>query len=322
MQESWSLIVKARLRNSFLGCWLALAILSAGCGESPVTPPAGRVRITFPEARELSGLAASHRSGNLLWVHNDSGSPPVLYAITPDGKLAGRVRIKGARNFDWEDIASFELDGKAWLLVADTGDNTGRRKNCSFLVIEEPAPAALSPSAELTVPLAWKVPFVYPDGPHDCEAAAVDPRAEKIYFITKRTQPPCLFSVPLRPAAGSSPVMAERLAVLREIPQPTTFEKLIPSPTGRHRAQVTGLDFAPDFSRAAVLTYGDVLLYSRRPGEDWALALSRPPQPFAVHGLPQAEAICFSLEGKALYVTGETAPPEMRRYLIPAEPKP
>lgn len=303
-------------------CLLLAAVFAfGGCGEPPPPPATGSVQIDFSDARELSGLAASRRSPNLLWTHNDSGSPPVLYAVTTEGKLAGRVRIKGVRNIDWEDIASFERDGKAWLLIADTGDNTGKRKNCSFLLVEEPDPTQLSPAAELTVPVSWRVPFTYPDGPHDCEAAAVDPQEQKIYFVTKRTLPPCVFTVPLHPDPAGVPAVAERVTVLRHIPQPSSFAKIIPTPTGRYRAQVTGLDFSPDLQHAAVLTYGDVLLFSRRPGESWAMALSRTPEVLAPHGLPQAEAICFSADSRTVFVTGETKQPRMLRYTVPQEPK-
>ena len=79
------------------------------------------------DVTEASGLAASRREPGLFWVHADSGGEPILRAVAADGSPRGILRIDGAGNVDWEDAASFTLDGRAWLLVADTGDNASRR---------------------------------------------------------------------------------------------------------------------------------------------------------------------------------------------------
>src|SRR5262245_57450214 len=52
---------------------------------------------------ELSGLARSHRYGDLLWGINDSGNPAVLVAIAPGEGIRGQVAVEGAANTDWED---------------------------------------------------------------------------------------------------------------------------------------------------------------------------------------------------------------------------
>jgi hypothetical protein len=297
-------------------------LLLTACDEKPPAPPERVGRLVHPAATETSGLAASRRANDLLWVHNDSAGQPVLYAIGTDGRLRGTVRIAGVKNIDWEDIASFELDGLPWLLIADTGDNNGTRKNCSLYVIAEPDPALLSPDHELSATVAWRLPVVYPDGPHDCEAAAVDPRDEAVYLLTKRTQPPTVYSLPLRLPANRPMPAAELVAKLTGIPQPSTSQKLFPTPTGRYRAEPTAMDIAPDRSTAAVLTYGDVLLFPRRPGERWADAFSRAPEILAPHGLPQAEALCYSQDGRSLYVTGELKSPLLLRYKLPARTSP
>lgn len=297
----------------------ALLPFFVSCTPKEPSGPDAKIPIVHPAAKEISGLAASHRSWDLLWVHNDSGNPPVLYALTTTGVPAGSLRVTGIKNTDWEDIASFELDGKAWLLVADTGDNAGNRKSYTLLVLEEPSPSELSIANETSAPVAWKVPFTYPDGPHDCEAAAVDVREEKIYLITKRSKPPKVYSVPLRPRADGSVAIAENVASLVDIPQPSTAQRILPTPTGRYRAQVTGMDISPDLKSAAVLTYGNVLLYQRRSGESWSTAFSKTPIILPPHGLPQAEAIGFSRDGRSLYVTSERTSPLMLRYPMRAE---
>ena len=104
-----------------------------GNSQAPAMVHAGYLQ--NPDIREASGLARSHRDSNLLWTMNDGGSPPVLYAIGTDGSDRGSVHLKNATNVDWEDIASYEIDGKSWLIVADIGDNESIRKNAAFYIL-------------------------------------------------------------------------------------------------------------------------------------------------------------------------------------------
>ena len=83
----------------------------------------------------------------------------------------------------------------------------------------------------------------------------------------KRTQPPALYSLPLRPRSDGPVPETKQVAHLNGIPQPDAEQKLLPVPTGRFRALPTAMDIAPDRQCAAVLTYGDVLLFVRQPGE-------------------------------------------------------
>ncbi|MFD2015217.1 hypothetical protein ACFSJQ_04085 [Vibrio olivae] len=74
---------------------------------------------------EASGLTRSRRDNNVLWVNNDSGNAAEIYAINPQGERLATVTIPDIdlEWLDWEDMASFEMDGKAYLMIADVGDN-------------------------------------------------------------------------------------------------------------------------------------------------------------------------------------------------------
>jgi hypothetical protein len=74
------------------------------------------------------------------------------------------------------------------------------------------------------------------------------------------------------------------------------------------------MDFAPDGLAAVVLTYGDVLLFTRQPAESWANALLRSPVVLPPHGLTQAEAVAFGADGKTIYVTSERGGSALMRY--------
>ena len=87
---------------------------------------------------EASGIAVSLTHKDVVWVINDSGNSASIYALNPKGKVLGALNMEGISNNDWEDLASFEYEGKPYILVADVGDNAGRRKACFLHFIEEP----------------------------------------------------------------------------------------------------------------------------------------------------------------------------------------
>jgi len=258
-----------------------------------------------PKNREASGLAASHRAANLLWTHNDSGGAPVLDALGADGARRGSVRLAGVANRDWEDLASFELDGHARLLVADTGDNFARNPQSMLYVIEEPDPATLSPEHEFVVPPACTIHLVYEDGARDCEAVAVDARERAVYLLTKREVPARLYRVPLAPASAAQPAIARLVGTVPHLPRPGFWGRLASTPSLAYRGEPTAMDFLPDGSAALVLTYGALLYFPRFAGEAWADALARKPRKLPGFVLPQAEGACFTPDGRAIHLASE-----------------
>lgn len=278
-----------------------LAGLLAGCAASSLPFAQLSGLILDPELDEISGLAASHVQPDTLWVHNDGGNAPVLYAIGKRGGVRARLRIAGVVNTDWEDLAAFDLDGRHYLLIADTGDNGGLRHSAQLHVVEEPARLADG----VVVP-AWSIAFRWPDGPRDCEAVAVDAAQGQVLLISKRHRPPELFVLPLRPAHGVQ--VARRVGALAGIPAPDPAELRDHPRAARIRHQVTAADLSPDGRRLAVLSYTELLVYTRRPDEAWPSAVARAPTVHALPWLPQAEAVAWATGGQALYATGEAMP--------------
>ena len=276
--------------------------LAAGCSEpvgaplreSPITV-AGR--LAYDSLNEASGLAISNRDPGLLWVVNDDG-PPVVFGVGLDGAKQGRIEIRKAGHRDWEDAASFVLDGTAWLLVADIGDNDAKRDDVTIYVVEEPAPDAGKTD------IAWAFDYSYPDGPRDAEAAAVDIDNRRILVLSKRDVPPRLYALPLRPDTEGR-VMAEFLGVVDSLPQPTRRDVNRAPLTDNWHWQPTGMSISADNRRAMVLTYGAVYLFTRAGHEDWAYALRRPPLGLSLGRLPGAESVALGADGSSAFVTTE-----------------
>lgn len=286
---------------------LALAPLFLAAGEPPFIGPEKAGKLAAPPQNETSGIAASRRTDNLLWVHDDSGGQPVLYGVATDGSRRGALRITGGFNQDWEDVASFVLNDKAWLLIGDIGDNNAKRPFIQLYLIEEPPADKLMPDQEFNVtPTAtWRV--TYDDGPHDCESLAVDPVERAIYLLTKRDSPPRLYRIALPSLLKGAELAAHQVGLVAHLPQPSSLQSMFKNHLGAFRGWPCAMDFSPDGSRAVVLTYGDVLIFPRPSGETWAAALAREPLELATHELPQAEAVCFSRDGAAIYVASESS---------------
>lgn len=268
--------------------------------------------VTDERIAEISGLAASRRHPGIYWVHNDGDNPAEVYAIDAGGRVRATLRLRGVRNIDWEDIDAFEYEGRAYLLIADVGDNGGIRPQLRLIAVEEP-----SELADAEHEPAWVVRFVWPDGPRDCEAVAVDPIAREVLLISKKRVPPELFRLPLRPADVGVHV-AERIATLAGIEQPTQ-EDLRRNPVyGRYRSQITGADISADGRWLAVLNYRRAYLWERS-ADGWGGSVHGLPAILEFPWVPQAEAIGFDPTGRHLWIGSERLPAPLLRLPLTGE---
>lgn len=307
--------VHSTVRLAVVASLLALALWTGGAfaADLPFAGPIESGRLEAPPEKEASGLAPSQRIPGLLWTHDDSGGQPVVYAVSDSGKRRGALRVVGTKNEDWEDLASCTLDGKPWLVVGDVGDNDAERRHVLVHVIEEPRAEHLSTKTEIAASPAYTLMIAYEDGPRDCESIAVDTHERALYLLTKRDAVPRLYRVPLAAPADRRPVLARFVGAIPNVPQPTATQRGLKGPLGRRRAQVCAMDFAADRSGAVVLTYGSVLYFPRGDDESWSDALRREPCELGAHGLPQAEAMCFTPDSTRIYVASE-AVPKLIRY--------
>lgn len=286
---------------------LLLSLALGGCGRAPAPEALIAGLVTDARLGEISGMAASPSQANLLWAIDDSGNPARLYALSRRGQLRASYAVDGVAKTDWEDIAAFRLDGKPYLLIADTGDNGGIRKVLSLHVFPEPEAA----DHDGRVSPAWSIRFRWPDGARDCEAVAVDAERGQILLISKKRQPPQVFLLPLRPGGqGDSRVLTAKLAgTLAGVPQASARERAERPAVARLRSQVTAADIAPGRDAIAVLTYDNLLIYTRHPAEAWPRALAHPPRWIVpMRLLPQGEAATWARDGEGIYASGEFSP--------------
>lgn len=270
--------------------------------DGPDSIPYGPARtlgfLQSERLNELSGMACSRRIPGLFWAHNDSGAEPRIFLFDGQGRDKGSCLVAGVFNNDWEDAASFTMDGKPYLLIADTGNNSLGVAVHMLHVIEEPA---CDPERGVIVPEvrpARTIYFSFEDDHRNCEAVGVDPTDRTILMVSKEWLRTCHVyclawpqddhGLPNRPPP-------EKALVARRI-------------GGLPLRQVTGMDVSPDGLRAIVLTYRNAFEYVRAEGESWTSAFGKPPREISLPFRLQGEAICYGPEGKMLYTSSERRP--------------
>ncbi len=248
-----------------------------------------------PEILEASGLARSQQQPGVLWTIVDEGKPR-LHPLDLSGRQLGDVELRKAENRDWEDLASFVLDGEPYLMVADIGDNDARRKKRTLYFAREPRPDENKTKTD------WKVDYRYPNGPRDAESAAVDIANERVLILSKRDIPPSLYEVPLR-ADGT--VTAKWLGTIDSLPRPSRRDVEVASQIRSWHWQPTGMDISADNRAAVIMTYRAVYYYLRRDGQDWFDALNTEPIRIGLGNFANAEAVAFGDDRRTVFVTGE-----------------
>jgi hypothetical protein len=260
-------------------------------------------KLTSPAVTEASGLAASPSADGFLWMVNDSGGTPEIHLAQTDGTPRGSLTVADAVNKDWEDLAAFTVDGNHCLLIADTGDNGSARETCTIYIVREPKLPAEGETLSGKAPILWQITFTYEDGPRDCESVAVDVENAKVILVSKRTEPPGVYELPLLPAKNA---IARKIGVTE-----TKAPGIVSVPFAN---QPTGLDISADHRMAAIVTYLGVFLFRREEKETWADAFAKNPELLGAHKLAQAEAVAFSRDGKSIFAVSEKANSPIVRY--------
>lgn len=102
---------------------------------------------------ELSGVVAS-RKQPVLWVHDDSGNDPNVYAVSignegiPDGTPLAIFKLIGVALRDWEDIAigPGPTDGLDFIYVGDIGDKNRDGLGADIVIHRFPEPSVTIPT--------------------------------------------------------------------------------------------------------------------------------------------------------------------------------
>jgi len=260
---------------------------AATAGETCPTfgTPVLSARVSDERLNEISGAVASRRLPGLLWLEEDSGNAPWVYAASPKtGEVRAAIEVQNATNRDWEDIA--RANGRLW--VGDVGDNATARSEIQ--VYWFPEPRSLAPSAVTPNVLTLR----YPGGiAHNAEAMIVDGRSDRLVIFEKRSEAPARVYV-----ADVSGVRGDAQLDLREVAEvPMRY--------------VTAADVT---ARGIIVKNNSIsLLY---PWEGRALVRTLRHGHSCPIELPNSEAVAFSLDGNQMYTIPEGRDAEVHRIAV------
>jgi len=246
-------------------------------------------KINTSAINETSGLAVSASNPGVLWLHNDSGDTPRVFAISTTAKLLGEYALSGAKAVDWEDmtLGPGPTAKTSYLYMGDIGDNPSQRASIAVYRVAEPTVSSTQAPVKVTLSNVDTLPFVYPDGAHNAETLLIDPLTSDLYIVTK---------------TGASPA---GIYVSKDPQQPGTQRTLTKLGSVSLKTNITGGDIAADRSEVLLRTYGGAHLWPWPAGSTLAAALAATPCKVKAAAEPQGEAIAFVPKTRDYYTLSE-----------------
>jgi hypothetical protein len=266
---------------------------------TPVCPRFGGLEtpgvVTFPDATELSGLAASRANPGVLWTHNDSGDTERIFALNTTASYLGTYSVSANPQYDWEDIAvgPGPQSGVSYVYIGSIGGNTGRHSIYAYRAPEPNVSPTQSPTSA-TLSSVVKLRMEYPGvEEYNAETLMVDPLTRDIYVATKTKSSTRVYRYP---AASQDPAISYTLQKVNALQLPFT---------------ATAGDISADGRFIVIKGYAYTYLWQRLPGASVAAALATAPCE-----VPNGwgEAIGFSASGDGYFTVAESAQPKLHWF--------
>jgi len=236
---------------------------------------------------ETSGIEVN--SPVRIWSQNDSGGEAALYGFDASGALFETLRIVGATNRDWEDLAQDALGN---FYIADCGNNAHNRLDLKIYKIPNPDSLAADSA------VAGAINFSYPDQTEfpppderknfDCEAVVAI--GDSLHLFSKNWTSPFTrytkhYTLPNVPGTYIA-----HLCDSFDTDEWTSTQ-----------GQITSADISPDGEVLALMSYRKLWLFSNFIGTDF---FSGDVLKLDIPTITQIEAICFISETE-VYITDE-----------------
>lgn len=264
--------------------------------------------LSHPSLREVSGLVVGSRFPEVLWVHNDSGNEPRLFAISlggqevmPEGfevEAYPGIEVKGAELVDWESIAR---NGDK-LYICDMGNNLNARRHLGVYEVKEPNPytdteAEVLKYFEVTYPDQTSFP---PTDEWKFDSEASFCWDDKLYILTKERPAFRLFI-----QKGSTTCYSLNLNQTGALNR-LTLEDRLDSLGG----WVTAADIDSEGRRIALLCESpqqSIWLFERSDESSNLLSGARKVSRYLFHGGGQLESLAFAktTQGEELFMVNE-----------------
>ncbi|MEL6974937.1 MAG: hypothetical protein AAGL29_06015 [Bacteroidota bacterium] len=232
----------------------------------------------FPS--KLSEVSGMEVVDGQIWVIEDNGNKDVLYRVGPMANLIQQLKVKDAKNQDWEDLAH---DTKGNLYIGDFGNNSNQREDLCIYKVP-------NPSKEKGDKIqAQRIRFSYPEQKKfppkdknllfDCEAFFH--HNNTLYLITKNRAHPytgkaLVYSIPDTPGKHKAKLIGE-----------------FTSCAERAFCSITGAAISPSGEKVVLLGSGYIWLFTDFPEGDFTKGKM---EQIDVLHRTQQESICFKDE--------------------------
>lgn len=251
-------------------------------------------KVKSDKVDEASGLAASATLPGYFWTHNDSGGKNEVYLLDSKGKLVSSVKLKGAVNRDWEDIAeNIGPGGKHYVYVGDIGNNV--RLKIPMQIYRFAAPSTVP--AEKAAVHADALSIQFPDGPRDAESLMVDPIGKCFYVVSKREKQVSLYKVP-----------AQYFNFKDQ--QQVTMEKVLTLPY----TWITAGDISQNGEHIVIKDKAHIYYWRRKGNEAVEVAMARPATLLPYVEEKQGEGVTISVDNKGYLTISEGKKPDLFFY--------
>ncbi|MEA3457330.1 MAG: hypothetical protein U9R21_01480, partial [Candidatus Thermoplasmatota archaeon] len=242
---------------------------------------------------EASGLAASRKNQNVMWIHEDDWGP-FIFAINGNGTSLGKYQV-GIDGYDVEDIAigSGPKEGTGYLYIGHIGDNNAIRSAIYIRRVPEPIVDDDQPYGEFNLTNYDTITLQYPDGAKDAESLMVDTNGD-IYIVSKRLSSNKIYRATY-PQSTTESITLELIATLPEKPE---FEWITAgdiSPNGEWI--ILRNDQSDDYAS----------IWHRTPGTDIKQTFDDKHIIIDINDEPQGEAICYDSDSLGFYTVSEHA---------------
>jgi len=233
---------------------------SSRCPRCAAPSETGKIPASLSEA---SGYASSKKNPGVFYIVEDGPEQPLIHMVDEQGASLGQILMTGIERWSWVPQGSprfgdFESlvvgpcskgSSEQCIFVADIGNNCARpglkkiqdcpwmRENNTYSLLRVPEPNMEPRDHELknySVP-SQRLPFHYPDGPHDAEALLLSPKGS-LYVVTKDPRETAIYELPEWPSQEAG--TAKKLSVV----------------SGLEGEVVTAADFLRDGSHVSALT--------------------------------------------------------------------
>lgn len=280
---------------------------ASSCPRFSAGETAGRLASSLID--EASGIAASRDHADVLWVHNDAGNLPQLFAVNSSGALLAVYSLAGVTAEDWEDIALGPgPEGGSYVYVGDIGGSLAPRSTVLVHRVREPTVDSARPlSAPVTLSDFETLELRYSDGgAYDAETLFVDPIGGEIYVVTKSENGEARFFVH-DPAAASAPASLELVAT-------AVFGSEGIAGGGK---ELTAGDIAPAGDKLVLRAARAAFLWPwPQRGAALQQVLETAPCKVILQVEPQGEAIAFAADGQGLFSLSEGARQPLYLYRV------